>query len=690
MRWFNRGLACLLVVYIALIAYTNRAIFSSKFDVTYWQDKFEHSQWSLPLSVRTIGDDGLYLWVGYRLIQGADPTRINAEAPPLGKYLIGASIKIFGNGYIYGFLSTSTLLLLCYILTTKLLKNRFLSLATTAIIATDPLITSQFSLTMLDSIQAVCLLLLLLFSLDVDKKKSVSWYPVFMGIALGLFAETKFPIFAPFIGVVFAAYIWIKYKHILPVIWFSVGTGVGYLIPYIPYFLMGHSLSEWIQVQRWIISFYRDARLTATWGSALVNLLTGQYQNIFSRTWSAASHWSPTWTGITFTAGIGIYQTIKNKDSKWSMVAILVFIILGIYLCIPFWTRYLVLLLPLLYMMTAFVLSHTTRKIQLVLITVLLCGNIASGITTLFPTPEATARQVVYNWEHMFFRDMYEDITRASQSKWTSDEFRTFALKTFSDGQIESVGIKVVSPSWKPFISGQTMRVIVTYYTRNLGPFSEEHDVRFVNEDGRWKIPWDWSIMLSDLQTNRRLVTSVNTAKRGAILGSDRKPMAEDVSNDMIWITTKEISPSEEPVLLKYLEGLFEGKIAAVYFHQRLYGNTLVTNSTPVGIPPLPLTPLQRSTLSGFSGVRLTPMYGRRNYGSAIINVGEVTNTQYMECCSRLYSTTTYDGQTGAEKKYNTLLKGINGGTLILINTDGSPVRTLLRIEKKEGQDVQA
>ena len=97
MRRLTISLLLILIAYLGLVTYTNRALLFSTFDEAYWKNKYEQSQWKLPLSVRTIGDDGLYLYVGYRLVHGNDPTSSNAEMPPLGKYLIGISIVLFGN-----------------------------------------------------------------------------------------------------------------------------------------------------------------------------------------------------------------------------------------------------------------------------------------------------------------------------------------------------------------------------------------------------------------------------------------------------------------------------------------------------------------------------------------------------------------------------------------------------------------
>src|SRR5688572_26338485 len=122
-------LIALLAVHLGLILYTNRALYTSRFDPVYWKDKYEQSQWKLPLSVRTLGDDGLYLYEGYRIVHGEDPTLLNAEVPPLGKYLIGASIVLFGNGHLYGFVILLLVLIAFYILATRLLNDITVALA---------------------------------------------------------------------------------------------------------------------------------------------------------------------------------------------------------------------------------------------------------------------------------------------------------------------------------------------------------------------------------------------------------------------------------------------------------------------------------------------------------------------------------------------------------------------------------
>lgn len=705
MRWLARGLIIVLLTYLALVIFTNRALFFSTYDASYWKDKFEHSQWSLPLSARTIGDDGLYLYEGYRLIRGGNPALLNAEVPPFGKYIIGASILIFGNGYIYGFITTSFLLLAFYMLLVRLLHTRVLALAFTTILATDPLITNQFPLTMLDSLQALVLLCFLLL-ISGKNKKAPWWHVVLTGVTIGIFSEVKFPIMAPILAIFGFISIWETYRTFHRHILFAGGVLAGYLLPYVPYFFMGHSLLDWLRVQKWVVSFYLHTKLTPTWGSALVNLLAGRYQNIFSRLWLPASHWSGTWTLAALVSVYGIstfVRTNKNpttsrswflrirdtQDRHWLAVFVIYISLLMAYMCIPFWTRYLVLLLPLLYLVNAFAISKLAKKYQAVVISVYLIGNITASMPVLFPTPEATAHQIIYEWEHLFFQDMYMDLTDDRRARWDAKNYRRFALTTLADAEIDSIHIEPLRQSWHRFLPLQTMRLHITYYTRNLGSFEELHEIPLQKEHGRWRIPWEWDMLLDGLTQTKKLKTTVYPARRGSIIASDKKPLAEDFQSVLVSVTPQDINPAREQQLLQKLAALYENKLLAVHIHERLYGNSLGTIPIPVGVLPKPLTTKEASDITSYPGVTLSPHIGRRNYGSDYIPIGTVSNSMYFECCSLLYSTTNYDGTDGVEKEKNTPLKGINGGVLEMVDTGGRTVKTIISVEKKDGTDVQ-
>jgi hypothetical protein len=85
--WLSYLVGGFVVVAIFTTLFFSRSFLLQAPDVAHLTDLYHHSQWSVPLSTRTISDDQLYLVAGAELAQGAQPFAINPEVPPLGKYL---------------------------------------------------------------------------------------------------------------------------------------------------------------------------------------------------------------------------------------------------------------------------------------------------------------------------------------------------------------------------------------------------------------------------------------------------------------------------------------------------------------------------------------------------------------------------------------------------------------------------
>lgn len=678
MRTITKILALILLVHFSLILYANRALFFSKFDEPYWRDKYEHSQWKLPLSARTLGDDGLYLYEGYRIIKGGDPTLLNAEVPPLGKYLIGLSILIFGNGHWYGFIVNMLALIALFFVNKTLLKNTLAAFMVTVFVATDPLITSQFPLTMLDSLQLFFLLLTLL--LLIQNRLLIA------GLAFGLFSETKFPILGPPVAILIIIYLWQTTKSLKKLFLFFTASALAYLLPYTHYFILGHNFFDWLRVQKWIASFYLNANLTLNVGSSITALFSGWYQNLFTKAWVYAPEWSPVWTIIAPLAAISSMLTLKKilkgqEKIVWLPIAGFTLFSLLFFAIIPFWTRYLVLPLPFFYLMSG-KLIFSKRPLPLIIIFLFI--NLFVTIGILFPTPERMLMQLSYNWRYGFFHDVYEDLT-ADKKATSRDEFRRFGRQTFAQAEIENASVSFDMTRLSRFTSPQVIPVRITYFIRHLGSFSEDKAIQVVKENDQWRIPWEWNYLMNNLTKNLHLETIVDEARRGNILASDKTRLAEDFESVMIWATPGLLDKSREEELLKLLWNLFDHTVAHIAFHQRIVGNTQPDIPIPLGVLYKPAP----SELRSFPGITLTTHLGRRYRQSNIVTVGEVENKQYFECCSWLYTTTTYDGIDGIEKERNSELKGYNGGTLVIKDRSGNVIRTIISLQKQDGKDVQ-
>lgn len=694
MRWISILFWLLLILYLGLVVYLNRALFFSTFDEVYWKDKYEHSQWKLPLSQRTLGDDGLYLYEGYRLIRGADPTTLNAEVPPLAKYLIGASIVTFGNGYVYGFITTTAALLLFFVLSQLLTKNVLLSFVATALVALDPLIAKQFTLTMLDGLQLVFLLLSLLCTLAFVRTKqslkSLLW-AIGAGASVGFFAEVKFPVFAPVIAIVLLVTIWKAKNNLTHIATFLLSAAVAYLIPYLPYFYQGHTFAQWISVQKWIVMFFAKSGLTPTVGSAAATLLFNRNQNLFTREFLSVPEWSPAWPVIT---GIGIFGLIHTyrsgaKRLTYAPVAAITVLLLSFNLIIPFWTRYLVSVLPFLYLGTILALSKSPATLRIVLIVLLLLANTTRITGAIVPSPQPMVNQFLIDWKHGFFRDMYEATAAESKREMTRDAFYTFGRRVWYDAEIEEAEPIIEPYRWHPFTSPQFVPVRITYKTRSLGSFTTRAIVPVVREQGAWRVAWNWNLVLPDLTPSSHLDTQVEPARRGTLFAADGTPLAQDRESILVWLDPTRVDKKTEEKLFAALETLFEKKIKAVHFHERYVRLGELGLPMAMGVVMHPVDTESRTFLNNFPALTTTPAFGRFTILSDTYSIGTVGNTLFDECCSLLYTTTSYDGMSGLENTYNSVLKGENGGSLVLKDGNGEIVQTFIDKKKQDGKNVR-
>src|SRR5581483_7573851 len=193
-NWLSLLFCAVFILQIFQIIFFQKALIFRKYDISYWKDRFFHSQWVLPLSKRSIGDDGLYSYIGYTLIKDGKLDGYNVEAPPLAKYFYGYSIEVFDNPLFVSFGFGIGVLLFLFFIGKKVLKSSWASFYFVVLIFLDKLFFSQLSETLLDVPQLFFLLVNFYFFLvSLERKEKI--FPILSGISLGFFAVTKIPLF---------------------------------------------------------------------------------------------------------------------------------------------------------------------------------------------------------------------------------------------------------------------------------------------------------------------------------------------------------------------------------------------------------------------------------------------------------------------------------------------------------------
>ncbi len=341
------------IVHVMFIIFSYKDVYLSKFNADYWKERYLHSQWVIPKSKTPIGDDGLYSYAGWQYINGTDPTLINGEMPPFGKYLIGLSILLFHNENIFALFTGILSLATFFCLNMVVFKNKILAILPVFIFSFEPLFYTQLKAPFLDLLYLSLLFLTFIFFLKENYLVS--------SLFLGLMMATKSPS-STFFLVVFTECIYIlltkqftlfkKYLLSLSLVF------IVFSFVYIDYFFHGHTLKQFLGVQKYIIIFYAigaKGNFLSVWEM----LIAGKWLTWWGQT-LPVDEWRVTWPALLLLyivyLGTVVYKKQVNTLALFGIWVIIYLLFLSI---IPVWSRYLLLLLPFMYNLAIWVISKS-------------------------------------------------------------------------------------------------------------------------------------------------------------------------------------------------------------------------------------------------------------------------------------------------------------------------------------------
>lgn len=334
-------LLLLILVHFGWRVWGYRHRYFQPFDPDYWRERYLKSQWVMAEPEETIGDDGLYAHAGWEYIHGRDPSTLNAEMPPLGKYFIGLTILVFGNENIFALLVGFLALAAFYAFSFYLFKNRFWALLATGLFSLEPLFWTQLRAPFLDTLHLVFLLLTFFFFL-----KKNFWASSFF---LGCFLTTKAP-FSSFLLPVATMGLALVVKKNKPGLkkWLVSLLLVPWVVVlvYLRYFQLGHNIKDFLSLQKWVFDFYRQGA-RAQIGSVWFLLFWGRWQTWWQTESLRIGEWHFGWSILIFIFLISIFRWKKILATPGlALVWLWLVIYWGFLNFIPVWPRYLLIWLP--------------------------------------------------------------------------------------------------------------------------------------------------------------------------------------------------------------------------------------------------------------------------------------------------------------------------------------------------------
>ncbi len=694
-RLFLFCLAIIILQFLQLL-YFNRYLFLQEYNVSYWKDRMEHSQWTLPLSQRIIGDDGIYSYAGYRMMQGDSIETTNANKPPVGIYLIGISIILLHNPIYFAFLTGIGTIVAFYFFAKALLKNKKIALMTTTLLVVEPFVYTHFTTTTLDLLQLLFLLINFLFLFyavtDTNHKIRYLWIGI-SGLSLGFFTETKPPLLVPVILCLELVYLFYKKRFIFIIVFLATFV-VGVFIPYFRYFAMGHTILDYLKLHKYMASVYYNGKnqlfRLSVWDAILIgyfpDVVTGAFQKI--REW-----WI--FLPIVTVAGIGVaVKTLitRKKDIFLKGICVFLLVTLLIYTNIPFYVRYTILFVPILYLLFAQAFKkYLLRPVGLVLFVIVACGGLFYTTWLLVTTQPFTIQDYYYNFSHQYFHDIYaEDISQTSKNGLTQEQFRKIAQNALINATVKNITVSEKKRTIPLFGNHGSVQFHVIYKTQDLGAFSEDKTMNLVNENGQWKIVWDWDLLLHKFTPGTTFTYTSQVGKRGTLYSPTGQKIVQDTNGYLISINPNKIDTKRENEMLSVLAQVILGitNDSRNSYLQNVYLENVIPDTfVPIGTTFLPLTPELKAKLQTFPGLQLSTTISRIYDPASSISSGALKNTFYDECCSKIYSSTTYHAVEGIEQKYDAKLSGSNGGSMVM-KKDGIPTRVLVSHTARTGEDI--
>lgn len=291
-----------------------------------------------------VSDSFLYSYAGYKYINGENPSLLNPEHPPLAKYLIGYSIKIFGNEHTIGIVVAFISLLLVGVIVFQIHNSLFAASLALLLTSVFSLFTDQVIHGPQLELYQLFFFLLLVHILLMWMKKKNSLYCVIAGVFFGMLLSTK--TLLPFL-MLFSFWLiialWKHWKELFII--FFVGA-ITFCLSYYSYFVHGGNLRTFLGLQKYIVTYYGNSSIPFLefLGNDIRLIFTGHW-----KFWDAArsvsfySEWNILWPIIFL---VGMYK-LKIQWAKYKYAHMLIWfvIIYNVFVFIvPIFPRYLLLL----------------------------------------------------------------------------------------------------------------------------------------------------------------------------------------------------------------------------------------------------------------------------------------------------------------------------------------------------------
>lgn len=499
----NQLIALGMIFIVALVFYFSRSIFVYRYEPEYQENWFYHSQWNIPQSTRGISDGELYKFVGYQLANGENPFNLNFEIPPLAKWLYGLAEKYLGNPYwISALMYLGSALIVFKLAQSKFKNKRIVGLITLLFIST-PFVATQVRETMLDlPLMFFYLLHLYWFWQFLDHK---TWPSLILaGLFLGLATGVKPPIYTPLVFLLGTVIVGLKSKKIINLFLYGTSVAAGYVGAWTCYFLKHPNPIPWMRLHEKMLSFY----LSPSSNVDYLNQWRGIFLNTYQGWWLTGKTVLGDWSlilpiGVVLTLVV-LVQALKKRDWPWIYLTGMITIFLAMNTIVPFWSRYLMPIIPLLIL----VIGKFFKKYWIIILLLALI-NLPAFFGSLNQNSLGGDAQAVARFiSTRAYRELYRSINLKQREQISESGFIKLNQNLVNDLAIRFIEAKVEKINQ----SKNTATVSMTIeYDTDYGKVVYEPEMIFVNTFGQWRLKWNDDYLLKGYDKDSQIIINKKT-----------------------------------------------------------------------------------------------------------------------------------------------------------------------------------
>ncbi len=662
-RWYTFLALIISLLLIAVAAWSYRAAFSTPYDASYAHDLYDHSQWTIASSVRSIGDELLYQLAGYELVTKWDYFTINPETPPLGKYLYGWAIVWWGNAHLMSLLLFVAMLGLLTYLTFIVFKEPHLRSLALILVVANPLVLEQMSVAMLDLPQLIALLLHVIGILWIKRAKRIvllATGTMLAGLGLGAFMAIKIGFFV--LPILIAdCYLLLRTKRLSTLIGIAGISGIFYLSVFLPYFLQGNSLIDFLKAEKWTLKFYLSSQARPFYPAPFTALLFG-----LNRSWSAGNSWSfiDQWSIIWPLSAFFLYLTLRSWRTISTTTRYITLLSTGLIISsalVPFFARYLLLAMPFFALITAHWYSRRDHPPLFSLFFLLIVA--VQTIFFLFPAPQKTTREMAALWEKGAYQDLYQGLTLENTRAFGRDLFWRTGLTLERNIGLLKKTVSIEPVFAFPWQSEVNATVSIVYHTQ-LGTVTRKIPLKLKREQNQWRIAWNNNYLFNRYTDVAQIRLHHDSAVYGVMKTADGLIKAVPIDRPFISVVPAAIENEEAmQKMITAHTGMKKNDQEVLY-----KANLPPQWEADIGFiqPSLPESALKKEALDPGIRISLRPYIGM-NFNA----VRPVQRNQFAQVLdANLWR-----------------VAPVKGGTLIVTYRDGSE-KTLLQRAPKNGKNI--